>query len=108
MFELSDVNLGSLVEIDRMVKEMQYGQATIHVEVKDGQIRHFISNNHQHLKFRDDGAQDALKNVVASVQDAREDGLTGTITHTFTFKNGVVKEQTVFTNYLSNTIVNEV
>ncbi len=91
-------NLAPYAQIEAMLKKVGYGQVTLSMQVHDGKIVAFISNNFVHRQFGQDGGAEAIQDFLEKLKEHRDQQHYGSITGSFTLRRGAIKELVVQSN----------
>ncbi len=92
-------NLIPLAQIDRGAQEMKFGTMPLHLEVHDGKIVGVTGSRFRRKIFKENGAEDVLREFYEELKEHMAEREHGTISFTVKLHKGEVKEGYVQTNF---------
>jgi signal recognition particle GTPase len=81
-----------LSELEKTAKDVNYGQAVLTLSVHSGKIVGLLKNNLKRRLYKEDGAIEAMQEIVEKVKSTREKRQSGLLTFTIGFVDGAIKE----------------
>jgi hypothetical protein len=81
-----------LSELEKTAKDINYGQSVLTLSIHSGRIVGLLKNNLKRRLYKQDGAIEAMQEIVDRVKITREKKQSGLLTFTIGFVNGEIKE----------------
>lgn len=99
-----DKNLPFYVAMENIINNVKYGSVQVNAKVHDTEIIGIVLDSSKHVKYRnnEDGIALGVASMVEELQQARDEGKTGSITFTYNFKNGKMLETITQRRYTTN------
>jgi signal recognition particle GTPase len=81
-----------LSELEKTAKDVNYGQAVLTLSVHSGKIVGLLKNSLKRRLYKQDGAIEAMQEIVEKIKTTREQKQSGLLTFTIGFVNGEIRE----------------